>query len=206
MKRNGFTLLEVIFAIFILSISAFGGFALVQNTVVSASLNKQKLTAYYLAQESLEVVRNIRDGNWLEKRESSGVSWTDGILTGEACMDPRPTVCDSYGDVDRDGVVTEADTALITSFISGGGDEDQRKRADVDDNGVINTTDSSMVSSFILCNIDTFPVCATKAKFQKEITVTQLSANLLEVAARISWGERGRSHFVEAINQLSGWR
>src|SRR3972149_6530079 len=99
MKKDGCTLLEVVLAIFILSLSAFGGFSLIQSTVISASLSKQKLTAYYLAQESLEVVRNIRDGNWLKRREDSGVLWTDGILTGGECMDPRPTVCDSYGDV-----------------------------------------------------------------------------------------------------------
>ena len=107
MKKDGFTLLEVVLAIFILSMSAFGGFSLIQSTVISASLSKQKLTAYYLAQESLEVVRNIRDGNWLKQREDSGVLWTDGILTGGECMSPRPTVCDSYGDVNRDGTVTQ---------------------------------------------------------------------------------------------------
>ena len=206
MKKDGFTLLEVVLAIFILSLSAFGGFSLIQSTVISASLSKQKLTAYYLAQESLEVVRNIRDGNWLKRREDSGVLWTDGILTGGECMDPRPTVCDSYGDVNRDGTVTQADTDLMSSLILGLGDEDQRKRADVDGNGVINASDTGIMSSFIIGNVDTFPACSTKAEFQKEITVTQLSADLLEVSAVISWGERERSHEVEVISQLSNWR
>lgn len=206
MKKDGFTLLEVVLAIFILSLSAFGGFTLIQGTVISASLNKQKLTAYYLAQESLEAVRNIRDGNWLKQREDGEVLWTDGILTGGECMNPRPTVCDSYGDINRDGVVTEADTALMSSLILGLGDEDQRRRADVDGNGSIDGSDTSAMSSFILCGIDTFPACSTKAEFQKEITVTQLSADLLEVSARISWGERGRSHEIEVISQLSDWR
>src|SRR4030042_3479944 len=206
MKKNGFTLLEVVLAIFILSMSAFGAFSLIQSTVISASLSKQKLTAYYLAQESLEVVRNIRDNNWLEQREDSGVLWTDGILTGGSCMNPRPTVCDSYGDINRDGVVTAADTDLMPSLISGLGDKDQRKRADVDGNGTISVSDTNAMTSFIFCNIDTFPACSAKAEFQKEITATQLSADLLEVSVKIIWGERGRSHEVEVISQLSDWK
>ncbi|MFH1509749.1 MAG: prepilin-type N-terminal cleavage/methylation domain-containing protein [Candidatus Nealsonbacteria bacterium] len=81
--KKGFTLIEVLFAIFILTVSAFGAFSLIQSTLISSSLNKSKLTAYYLSQEGIELVRNIRDGNWLEKRTSPSVLWNDGLDIGE---------------------------------------------------------------------------------------------------------------------------
>ncbi|MFH1582250.1 MAG: prepilin-type N-terminal cleavage/methylation domain-containing protein [bacterium] len=81
--KKGFTLIEVLFGIFILTVSAFGAFSLIQSNLVSASLNKSKLTAYYLSQEGIELVRNIRDGNWLEKRTIPGVNWNDGLDVGE---------------------------------------------------------------------------------------------------------------------------
>jgi type II secretory pathway pseudopilin PulG len=205
MKKNGFTLLEVVLAVFMLSTSAFASFSLIQSTIVSASLNKQKLTAYYSAQESLEVIRNIRDGNWLKQRDDEEILWTDGIVT-EGCISPRPTICDSYGDINRDGVVTGDDEDMIAYLIFGGGDEDQRERADVNGDGLINALDITTISNFVACVTNTFPVCSTKAVFQKEITITQLSGDLLEISAKISWQDRGKNQEIEVISQLSNWR
>ncbi len=73
-KGAGFTIIEVIMATFILTVTVSGSFALIQQTLVSASMNQQKLIAYYLAQEGVEIVRNIRDSNWLD-----GAPWDDGI-------------------------------------------------------------------------------------------------------------------------------
>lgn len=205
MKKNGFTLLEVTLAVFLLSMSAFASFSLIQSTIVSTSLNKQKLTAYYMAQESLEVIRNIRDGNWLKQRGDGEVLWTDGIVT-EDCITPRPTVCDSYGDINRDGVVTEDDETMMFPLFAGGGDADQRERADLNGDGSISAVDITRMSRFVACVDDTFPVCAIKAKFQKEITITQLSGDLLEVSVNISWQDRGADQEVEVITQLSNWK
>lgn len=79
MGKNGFTIIEVMMAIFVLTVAVGGSFALIQQTLVAASINQQKLIAYYLAQEGIEIVRNIRDSNWLEKRNVPDTPWDDGI-------------------------------------------------------------------------------------------------------------------------------
>ncbi len=79
MRKEGFTIIEVMMAIFVLTVAVGGSFALIQQTLVSASINQQKLIAYYLAQEGIEIVRNIRDSNWLEKRSVPDIPWDDGI-------------------------------------------------------------------------------------------------------------------------------
>ena len=38
-----------------------------------------KLTASYLAQEGIEIIRNMRDNNWVK---NPGVNWMDGIIIG----------------------------------------------------------------------------------------------------------------------------
>ena len=79
MKKNSFTLLEVIIAITVLTVAVGGSFALIQQILIASSLNQSKLIAYYLAQEGIEIVKNIRDSNWLEP----GVSWNNGLDVGE---------------------------------------------------------------------------------------------------------------------------
>ena len=74
MKKNAFSLIELILAIFILTVAVFGSFALIQRIAIFAYASQTKLTAYYLAQEGIENVRNIRDNNWLQ-----GNDWTIGL-------------------------------------------------------------------------------------------------------------------------------
>lgn len=82
-KEKAFTLLEVIVAITVLTIAVGGSFALIQQTMVAASLTQSKLVAYYLAQEGIELVRNIRDSNWLEQRANPTVLWDEGLEPGD---------------------------------------------------------------------------------------------------------------------------
>jgi len=83
MKKSGFTLLEIIIAVFVLTVAIVGSFALIQKSIVSASQAQFRLTAAYLAQEGMEIVRNIRDTNWLE-----GENWDAGIaITSDYRLD-----------------------------------------------------------------------------------------------------------------------
>jgi prepilin-type N-terminal cleavage/methylation domain-containing protein len=76
-SQAGFSLIEVIIAMFILSSAVFGTYILVQQTLIAAAANKLQLTAYYLGQEGVEIVRNIRDTNWLQEE-----TWTTGLAVG----------------------------------------------------------------------------------------------------------------------------
>lgn len=63
-------------AMTIITTGVVGAFGLVQKVVSFTSISSFRLTAAYLAQEGIEIVKNIRDTNWLE-----GAVWDDG-LTG----------------------------------------------------------------------------------------------------------------------------
>lgn len=63
--RNGFTIIEIIIAIFVSGIALAGIFGAFSVATILASDSVNRITATYLAQEGMEIVRNIRDTNWL---------------------------------------------------------------------------------------------------------------------------------------------
>ncbi len=78
----GFTLLESMVAIAIFSIGISTAVFVITQSISVGTRTKNKIIAANLTQEGIEVVRNIRDRNWL-----AGRTWTDGIdsLTN-ACL------------------------------------------------------------------------------------------------------------------------
>lgn len=73
---RGFTLLETLVAISILTLSIAGAFTSAQSGLSSAILARDQIIAFQLGQEAVELVRNIRDNNtylgnnWLEGLQS----------------------------------------------------------------------------------------------------------------------------------------
>lgn len=74
MKSKAFTLIEATIAIFLVTVGTVGAFSLIQRTIAFTSISSSQLTAAYLAQEGIEVIRNIRDTNYLEV-----MPWDDGL-------------------------------------------------------------------------------------------------------------------------------
>lgn len=64
--KGGFTLLEVIIAVFLITVGITGAFFVINKTISLMAVHPSKLVAAYLAQEGMEIVRNIRDTNWVE--------------------------------------------------------------------------------------------------------------------------------------------
>lgn len=91
--NKGFTVLEVTVAIFVLTVAVGGSFALIQKTLLGSALVQSKLTAAYLAQEGIELVRNIRDSNWLEDN-----FWDDGLDEEDWEIDYNDSELSLYSD------------------------------------------------------------------------------------------------------------
>ena len=72
----GFTLIEVFVSLTIMTVAILGLFILVRQTVSALPLSGQRLVASYLAQEGVEIVRNLRDANRLR-----GVNWDLGLTS-----------------------------------------------------------------------------------------------------------------------------
>ncbi len=115
--NRSFTILEVMLAITILTIAVGGSYALIQQTLIASSISQSRLIAAYLGQEGVELVRNIRDSNWLEQRTNPFAAWDEGL---DGCHLPyccemdyqseltNPSSCDydnlNYLNVDGDNI------------------------------------------------------------------------------------------------------
>lgn len=82
MFNKSFTLIETLIAIFLVSVGVAGALTLVSQTIAFTRITSSRLIALYLGKEGIEVVRNIRDSNFLKIHKGvEGINWDTG-LTG----------------------------------------------------------------------------------------------------------------------------
>jgi type II secretory pathway pseudopilin PulG len=77
-RQSGQTLIETIVAIFILTAALTSGLSLTVYALSNSRLSINQLIATNLAREGVEVVRMMRDTNWLEGDKSGGSYGLDG--------------------------------------------------------------------------------------------------------------------------------
>jgi len=76
-KNSGFTLVETLIAISVVSVTIA---AATQLTISSNRIGKQMMAqfkAFHIAEEGIEIVRNMRDSNWLQNKD-----WEKGLSNG----------------------------------------------------------------------------------------------------------------------------
>jgi len=84
---GGFTLIETMVAVFLLSVAIAGPLTLASRGLSSALIAKDQVGAYYLGQDAIEFVRFVRDTN----RLSNG-NWITGAGGGATVLDLTPCV------------------------------------------------------------------------------------------------------------------
>jgi prepilin-type N-terminal cleavage/methylation domain-containing protein len=82
-RKNGFTMIEMIAALFVVSVGIMGVFSLVSQTISYVSIISSRLTAIYLSQEGMEIIRNIRDSNFLKINKGEEINWDNSLSDGQ---------------------------------------------------------------------------------------------------------------------------
>ena len=77
--KLGFSMIEVMVVISVITFGMLGLISLVVQNIQVQSVNKNFLIASMLSQEGLELVRNIRDENWLDIILEED-DWRDGLI------------------------------------------------------------------------------------------------------------------------------
>jgi len=67
-SNSGFSLMEVIVAITIIVVGMIAIMSLMTTNITTGSYDRQKIVAINLAQEGIELVKNIRDSNWADNK------------------------------------------------------------------------------------------------------------------------------------------
>jgi len=184
-NTKGFALIEVIVAIFFISTGIIASYILITSTISSTAQASNKFTAAYLAQEGIEIVRNIRDTNWLQQQADPLNSWSEGFDT--------PGLCDcSCDDMDYAGCVVDYKTPTEENPIF--------DKFDANHNYL--NIDSSGLYSYSP---------GTPTKFRRKVVVyyndwANPDPNMLIVCVRVQWEEKGQSYYVMVRENLYNWR
>lgn len=108
--KNGFTIIELMVTIFIMTVGLAGISNLIQQTTSFVFVSSSKLTASYLAQEGIEIVRNIGDTNLIERED-----YAQGLDSGNWEADyTSQSLTDTY-----DGDNLNIDVNSFYSYSSG---------------------------------------------------------------------------------------
>ena len=101
-RYYGFTLIETLVAVTILTLSVAGPMMTANRAIVAAQTSRDQLTASYLAQEGIEFVRAMRDREYLALYPGgdSSAAWNAFLGTGAAngiedyCLSPASCTLD----------------------------------------------------------------------------------------------------------------
>ncbi|MFZ2803731.1 MAG: prepilin-type N-terminal cleavage/methylation domain-containing protein [Patescibacteria group bacterium] len=76
-KRNGQTLIELLVAMFVISIGLFGAVGIVYSNLALVNRDTDEVTVVNLAREGVELAKEARDSNWI-----AGNSFDQGFESG----------------------------------------------------------------------------------------------------------------------------
>lgn len=108
---SGFTLVETMFAVMILTFTIVGMMTVVANSLFAARYARDEITASYLLQEVIDTIRNDRDTSvFLQNTQTIDAAWTAFASKYSNCSNPsrgcyfdvlsttiNPVICPSTG-------------------------------------------------------------------------------------------------------------
>jgi prepilin-type N-terminal cleavage/methylation domain-containing protein len=181
-RRRGFTLIEVLTALFIIIVGVLGAYGLINQTLMSSSMSSMQLTAAYLGKEGIEIVKSIRDDNYLKIHYSEAGygdagSWMNGLAAAGAPVSVECSITGCGGDYSTRG--------LDPSYAP------QKLKFDGNFYNYASGNDTA---------------------FSRTITVIPRTdgtvsppVDYLEVRVEVKWSERGRSHSFKVQENIYNW-
>lgn len=177
MKSNGFTIIEVLIAIFVILVGLLGAFSVINQSLSASGIVSSRLVAAYLAQEGIEIIRNIRDTNWLQAGEPLKTSpWDNGLPDGNWQVD--------YTTV----------TLLGTDEFEQCGDSGYN--CEDYDGDFLKLNDSGFYNYSL----------GTPTKFKRKITLAKEGEDVLKVSVLVEWELRQKSYQLSAQEKLYNWK
>lgn len=184
-SKKGQSVLEMVFAIWILLMVVSAVLALATTNIFGQKESEAQIIANNLAREGIEVVRNIRDSNWLSGRQwDLGLS---GLVNNNAIVD--------YNGFELDFNYT--DDSL---FISGDGVYSHQTV-----NGSFSGFKRHLVIEAICQNTDCPGNNCGREEFKSVCGANEQKIGL-KVTAIVSWQQRSKTRQVKLEDLLYEWK
>ncbi|KKP90753.1 MAG: hypothetical protein UR94_C0023G0003 [Parcubacteria group bacterium GW2011_GWA2_36_10] len=203
-RQAGFTLLEMLIALSVISVGVMAAFTLSTANLNTAKANYSRVLAANLAREGLEAVRNIRDTNWLKIQANADCGAT--LCTWDNNLD-QGTSTISYDSGDDLGTLINtsdisacfADKSCILKikndtgyniYTHSGGDE---------------TNIARLIILKAICR-DSDDTLAIQNSSDENCGATFEEKVGLQVTSQVYWQDFNKSHTLEAVEELYNWR
>ncbi len=172
-------MIEVMLAIFVLTTGIIAIYSLVPRIISLNSFNTNKFISSQLAIEGMEIIKNMRDGNWLEYRVSTSTPWNEGQMNDLEIEEGDYEV--SYDMADWEDPPLDY-CGLVESC-----SYDNLKFLGKDSEG------------FYGYNY----VSGNESRFKRKVTVEKPEADILEVTTKVYWSE---NKFFSVKERIYNWR
>lgn len=189
-KRNnsGFTLIETLVAVLVLVLGLLGPLALAAQSISAGRLSRNRLIAANLAQEGIELVRNLRDENIIVQAPWQGLRDIDTCENGNInCLQPSAS-------------------PYMIDFVKPVVASDDKKLASHDGDPLyLESIGGCSCSSYV----ETLSLGAEKTVFTRKIFIELAPADLntgpMIVRSVVSWTQLGVDRVVELRAELYNW-
>lgn len=178
--QKGFTLIEVMIAIFVTIVGVMGIYGLVPHIFGVVEVNVSRFVAAQLAKEGIEIIRNIRDVNYLEATDiaNPGNAWDEDF---DNCASFTGGCEADYAQVNQ---LTNTDPVLPV-FTA--------RHLMIDSNGFFSYSSGEIISSF-----------------QRKIIVDDCGAGCLDVKVTVYWPKKtflsSEITSLEVEEKIYDWR
>lgn len=178
-KKRGFTILETVVSIAIISLAITGVFSSVRNIMTSSYRVRDEVRAFYLAREAFDIIRNKRDSNQLARIvNGTNTHWLTGMssVATDACYFGR--IC---------GVSTINRVVWYCGMNWG---------------TCRNLTQDKVVYIY---RHELPSVAYSSTIYKRELKFEQISANEIAVTVVVSWTRSGVDHEVTGKTIFFNW-
>ncbi|MBI3572365.1 type II secretion system protein [Candidatus Kaiserbacteria bacterium] len=183
---RGFTLLETLVAVTILTLAVAGPLTSASRAVIAAQTASQQLTASYLAQEGIEYVRLMRDDESLAFYSGGGPAsaWTD-FITGSSAS--SITGCRS----------SACTLDPLSSMGTGSG------------HSLSPCSGNSCGSLYLrpdgIYTEQSGAAGAVKTPYTRTLQAVDISASDERITSKVQWVSRGTTYTVSVTDHLTPW-
>ncbi len=202
-KRHAQGLIETIIAIGIIITGVVSSTSLMVQNQISSEDAQKRLVAVNLAREGLEIVRNMRDTNWLSCEISQGIlncnNWDQGISFGsDTTAVPVFNALDNSWLIDFTADSIHHDDARIWRRNSG-----DPAAIGAQFNSDQQTPDDSVLTNYRRI-LELKSICSDKT------IADECSGGLtkigIRVQSKVSWLDRGKESEIVIEERLFNWR
>jgi len=181
-SRAGFTMLEMLVAVLIFSVCIVAMISVTANKATDSLYAKNRITASYLGEEGIEIVRHIRDSLFLQYEASEDVTgrWGAFLSAMDTC-------------ISAEGCILDIDSANI---------------GDVTGDNSYNMQTYSGTSNLFYDNFGYYThygVGGSESVFNRQVIIEEIGDNEVSVRVVVYWQQKNATQQIEVSENLFNW-